>query len=290
MPNGPDHIIACDGGGSLCRIAIADVDGRVLASAEGQSANPATSMETAISSLQVTLHKARQSAGLNEIQIAKANAWFGLAGVISAGIATAIAEALPIDNVTVSDDRPTNMAGALGGTDGYVAAIGTGSFLGRQSGSEQRFIGGWGLRLGDEASGAWLGRRLLSRVLDWRDGVVDGTDLLAETFGQFDNRSDRIVLFANTAKPADFARFAPDVVQAANSGDPAGLSIMRDGARYIERSASALGFTEGAPLCLLGGVGPSYRPFLDDQFTGNITKAKGNALDGAIQLARSMKA
>ena len=89
-------------------------------------------------------------------------------------IATAIAEALPIDNVTVSDDRPTNMAGALGGTDGYVAAIGTGSFLGRQSGAEQRFIGGWGLRLGDEASGAWLGRRVLSRVLDWRDGVVDG--------------------------------------------------------------------------------------------------------------------
>lgn len=290
MSNGSDHIIACDGGGSTCRIAITNAQGTVLSKAEGPSANPATSMQDAIACLQDTLREAQQQAGLDDTQIKAASAWFGLAGVISPQIATEIATAMPIENITLSDDRPTNMAGALGQSDGFVAAIGTGSFLGRQIGADQRFVGGWGFRLGDQASGAWLGRQVLSRILDWRDGIVEGSDLLTEVFEEFGNQPDRIVIFANTASPADFARFAPKTVQAANGGDPAGVAILKTGAAYIEETALALGFNTGDALCLLGGVGPRYQPFLGANFTRNIVAPQGSALDGAIQLARGMAA
>ena len=290
MSNGPDHIIACDGGGSRCRIAITDAQANRLATTEGPSANPATSMAEAITCLRDTLRDAQRKAGLSDAEIKSADAWFGLAGVISPKIMSEIAGALPIDNITVSDDRPTNMAGAFGATDGYVAAIGTGSFLGSQNGVNQRFAGGWGFRLGDEASGAWLGRRLLSRILDWHDGIAEGSGLLEEVFNSLDQKPDQIVLFANSAAPADFASFAPQVVQAANRDDPVGITLMQDGARYIEDTATALGFSAGDALCLLGGVGPRYEPFLAADFTRNIVAPQGTALDGAIQLARGMAA
>ena len=44
-----------------------------------------------------------------------------------------------------------------------VAALGTGSVFAVQRAGVIRQIGGWGLVLGDEGSGAWIGRRSLSR-------------------------------------------------------------------------------------------------------------------------------
>ncbi len=290
MSDGPEHIIACDGGVSRCRVAIAQSGGAVLALAEGPAANPATSMSQAIACLQDTLADARRSAGLSAAQIKAAHAWFGLAGVINADIADEVARALPITAITVTDDRPTNMAGALGGADGFIAAIGTGSFLGHQNGTARQFVGGWGLRLGDQASGAWLGQRLLGHMLEWQDGLRDATPLLRQTFAHFGDDASAVVLFANDANPRAFADFAPRVVIAANSGDPAGLSLMQDGAAYIRQSLEILGFEPGDRLCFLGGLGPKYAKYLPAEFTANLTPPEGSALDGALTLAKGLSA
>lgn len=287
----PDsHIIGVDGGGSQCRVAIARADGMAIGAAKGAAANPATSLPDAVQTLLTTMESARADAGITQDQLAAAYAHFGLAGVINSQIATQVASAMPIRNIRVTDDRPTNMAGALGKADGYLAAIGTGSFIGRQQGSAQRFIGGWGFELGDEASGAWLGRQLLAAVLLWQDGLCAASGLLTETLRGFDSDPSALVLFGNQAAPTDFAAFAPKVVEAALAGDTVGIDIMRRGAGYVQTALETLGYQARDPLCLIGGLGPRYQAFFDPGFDCNVIAQQGTALEGAMTLAAALAA
>ncbi len=290
MRNRSGHIVGVDGGGTACRVAIADSDGATIATATGPAANPATSLKRALEAVGSTLEAAAGRAGLDAGWERAARAHLGLAGVINRPIADAVARALRFGAVRVTDDRPTVMAGALAGADGFVAAIGTGSFIGRQTGGAQTFAGGWGLRLGDQASGAWLGQRALSGVLEWRDGLRPGSDLLAQLLRRFDGDPGEIVMFAARAGPGDFAALAPVVLDAAEAGDANGTDLLAEGADYLRSALGVLGHRPGDPLCLTGGLGPAYATFLGAEFTGNLVAPKGSALDGAVALARSLSA
>jgi hypothetical protein len=79
----------------------------------------------------------------------------------------------------VVDDSVTALEGALGGANGTLASLGTGSFFIRKSPDGTRHVGGWGFQLGDEGSAAWLGRRALSLALRVADGRLP-PDPLAE--------------------------------------------------------------------------------------------------------------
>ncbi|MDJ0630995.1 MAG: BadF/BadG/BcrA/BcrD ATPase family protein [Rhodobacter sp.] len=289
MENGQSHIVAVDGGGSTCRVAVCSAAGTRLASAQGAAANPATSMDEAVANIRATVDEAWHKADLGRAALADARAYLGLAGVIDGCVAQAVEVSLPMGNVRVTDDRPTNMAGALGRRDGFLAALGTGSFLGRQRGDAQSFVGGWGFWLGDQASGAWIGRAALAAVLEWRDGLLPSSELLAELLAEFGQDPGAIVFYANTAAPPDYARFAPRVFDAAGAGDAAALGILRDGAAYLARALDSLGFRTGDALCLIGGVGPRFAAHLDHRYTGNLIEPQGSALDGAIQLALRMQ-
>lgn len=182
MTRNGGYLIGVDGGGSNCRMAIADAGGRVLARIAGPSANVTTSLGRGIAVLPETLERAR--------------AHIGLAGVKSDAIARAVAAGFPARDVAVTEDRPTVVAGAPGTRDGYVAAIGTGSFPGRRRRAGQSFIGGWGLMLGDQASGAWLGRKLLAALAEWRDGLRPGSDVLERTFAGFEGDDGAVTALA----------------------------------------------------------------------------------------------
>ena len=289
MMNGaPSYLVGVDGGGSNCRIAIANTDGRMLGKACGAAANPTTSLPGAVRAILDTLKMAQDNAGIDDADIATAHAHFGLAGAISDDIATQVAKAMPFADIHVTDDRATTMAGALGKNDGYVAAVGTGSFVGSKSGHQKTFVGGWGFELGDEASGAWLGRQLLATVLRQLDGMRAASKLLSETLNGFQNDTGAIVRFAKRATPSDFAEFAPKIVDAAHAGDAAGKEIMRRGADYLQAALETLNFQAGDPLCLSGGLGPQYQAYLRPDFTQNIVSPHASALEGALALAADM--
>ena len=60
---------------------------------------------------------------------------------------------------------------------------------------------------------------------------------------------------------------------------------MNKGARHLSESLDALGFLAGDTLCLSGGLGPHYAAYLAPAYTQNLIPERGNALDGAFQLA-----
>jgi glucosamine kinase len=274
-------IIGIDGGGTSCRVALRfGVDGPRHEVVLGP-ANVSTDFDAALQTIHAALDQMAGVANLPMRIIHSATAYAGLAGVMNQAIAARVAAALPFKNPTVTGDRPTTIAGALGESDGSVAAIGTGSFIGRQGAGTVQGLGGWGFYIGDQASGAWLFRRCLEQVMLCVDGLAPHTDLTRAVLENHDHDPGQIVTFSLRSTPADYARLARDVVAGAESGDPLGMRLMQEGADYIRQGLHVLGWQPGEPLCLTGGLGPAYARWLNLETIA----PKGTALDGALALA-----
>jgi glucosamine kinase len=277
------HIIACDGGGTGCRVVIADPWGRVLALGAGGPANVTSDFDGALANLHAALQQAVTVLGVGDLDGAVAH--FGLAGVVSADMAQRVAQALPIADVCVTSDQEVALAGALGWGDGVLMALGTGTIIAASKAGQVTRVGGWGLHLSDQASGAWLGRGALQQTLLCHDGMVAFCDLTRGLFDHFQRDPVALVAFATTATPADYARFAPQVIQAGVAGAPGGVDLMQRGADYLVQALAALQFGPRDALCLTGGVGPHYASYLPRAAKLAITPAKGSGLDGALSLA-----
>lgn len=285
----PSFFIGADGGGTGCRVAIADAEGRVRAIARGGPTNVTTAPDQAISNLLDTVRRSAQEAGLNAADIRAAPAHIGLAGVMTDGDAATVQKALPMARCTVTDDRPTTVTGALGSRDGAVAAIGTGSFVAFRRDARVWALGGWGLTLGDQASGAWLGRAALERTLLATDGLSAPSALTDRIHTHFGQEPNALVAFARDAAPSDFATFAPWVIEAAEARDANAQALMVRGAAYIDTCLQNTGLRPEDPLCLTGGLGPHYEPYLAPVNQARLHAPEGTALEGAVLLARQIK-
>ena len=279
-----EHFIGIDGGGSGCRVAIAKADGTVIGKGKAGSANATTDMDGTIAHIREALAMAADNAGLSDPVLAQAVAHAGVAGAMTREQADQISNALPMETI-VTEDKVTALKGALGDREGVLMAIGTGSLIGAAHGGQQRFMGGYGFILSDQASGAWLGRSLLAEVLLCHDGLVPPTTLTRAVFEDFDNDPNAIVAFAASAAPRDFGAFAPRIVKAAKSGDPLALNLMQSGSIYLTQALDTLGLSRSDVLCLVGGLGPSYADWLMPNHQAQLADAEGTPLDGALALA-----
>ena len=113
--------------------------------------------------------------------------YFYGAGVVSEKAAEVVSVAfrrvLPGFTVTVGSDLTAAAVASLGSSDGIAAILGTGSNSGLYLGGRiVRNIPAGGFILGDEGSGAWLGKRLLS---DYIKGMLPKSlsQALEEEFG-----------------------------------------------------------------------------------------------------------
>ena len=173
---------AVDGGGTGCRVRLALGDGVPLAQATGGPANYTTDAAQAVSNITDALTRATAQLSCPQ-QICALHV--GLAGILTQDDARDMAARLGFDHCTVSDDRLTTAVGALGDRDGAVLALGTGGFSALRRDGNLRFIGGWGLKVGDQASGAWLGRAVLEHTLLAHDGLAPHSDLTQHILARF---------------------------------------------------------------------------------------------------------
>lgn len=275
-----------DGGGTSCRIAFVGPNG-ARQEATGGPANVTSDFDGAINTISnlITGLQPGHAGGRLVLHL-------GLAGVTGSVMASRVEAALMSRlvgaKVRASGDQVTMAVGALGSGDGALIGIGTGSFVARQSGGQVRSLGGRGLILGDQASGGWLGLRLLQEVMLAHDNLRPVTPLVAELLTEHDHDPAQVIAFARDARPADFARLAPRILEAAQAGEPLAVALMSEGAGYLKSTLAVLGWRPGEPLCVGGGLGPAYVPYLDRQMQDAVTPAKGTALDGALILAAQL--
>ena len=270
--------LGLDGGGTGCRAVLADRDGRVLGRGEGGPANINSDRDGALAAIMDTAGQALDGRAPGDVA-----ACLGLAGANISGARNWLGPMLPFGRVRVVHDAVTAVAGALGAGDGIVAAIGTGSVFSRQIGGAVETIGGWGPVLGDEASGAWMGRLLLTLTLRTQDGLVEPTDLTLAVLDKLGG-PQQIVGLARGASGADFARIARLMLE--YPGDPVAEQVLDAACDYVIQAITRLQGGRDLPVTFTGGLGPIFADRLFDRW--NQRPARGTPLDGALRLALEM--
>ncbi|MDA7427066.1 ATPase [Primorskyibacter aestuariivivens] len=277
------QVIAIDGGGTRCRVAAHD--GHETIMIETGSANVSSDFDGAVTQITEGLGKLAARLECPVEDLLAVPAFAGLAGVVDGAIADRLRDALPFHNLRVTDDRIPALRGALGPRDGAIAHCGTGSFFAARIGGTHHLAGGWGPVLGDEASAVWVGRKALALALETVDGRHAPSPLCAQLLTQFGG-APGIVDFAGSARPSEFGAIAPLVTQHAGDGDPIAMSILQTGAEDIARGLRHVGWTPGLAICLTGGIGPHFAPYLPEPLRSSVTEPAGAPLDGAIALAQ----
>ncbi|TXH95358.1 MAG: ATPase [Pseudorhodobacter sp.] len=270
--------LGIDGGGTGCRAALADASGQILARAEAGPANIFSNRELALQNILAVAQDALVRATGSTDRLPALRAGLGLAGANASGASDWLAAHLPFAATRIETDAMTTTKGALGRNDGIVAALGTGSVFAIQQAGRVRQIGGWGFWLGDEGSGAVLGRTLFARALRALDGVHDMTPLLQSVLDHF-QAPDRLVAFSLAAKPADYAAWAPRLF---HSPDPAAKIILAKATDEVRATIAALQPDPALPVTFIGGLGPNFADLIPDWPQ---RPAQGTALDGALLLA-----
>jgi glucosamine kinase len=283
-------LIGVDGGGTSCRAAIASLDGAVLGRAQSGASNITSNLEGATVNILDAVHSAVKAAGLPADSIKHAAAFLGLAGANVGDFGQRLSQALPFALHKIGGDAPIALQGALGDHDGAIAILGTGSAFMARKGNTVRLIGGWGFQLSDLGGGARLGREALEMVFLAHDGIVEKSELTKELMAEFSNSPEELVLFAKSAKPVDFGRFAPVILKHLNSGDKNALRLIKWAAKSIDDAFDALDLEPGDQIALLGGLAKFYPPYLAQHHRARLIDPKADALTGAIALAGKLAA
>jgi glucosamine kinase len=271
--------LGLDGGGTGCRAAIADDQGHILGRGDGGPANINSDPQGATVSILAAATAAMVQANARPTDLV---AVLGLAGGGLAQPAAAMQNRLPFARSLVVNDAVTAARGALGRSNGILVAMGTGSVLAVQRNGKLRQYGGRGFLMGDEGSGAVLGRTLLSLAMRAGDGFAPDSPLLVQIRDEFSGH-DGIIAFGNTASPAEFAALAPRIVV---SDDPQAQRIMQDAVTQISDAIRVLQAGQSLPVVCLGGLGDIYAARLAQDW--DVQPAKGTSVDGALAMARDI--
>lgn len=269
--------LGIDGGGTGCRAAASDAADCILGHGTAGPANVNTDLPGTRANVLAAAGEAL--AGRDPKHVV---AVLGLAGANVRSAAEALRASLPFAHIRIVSDAVTAARGALGASDGIVAAMGTGSVFAVQRGGVMRQFGGRGFLLGDEGSGAVLGRALLSRALRAEDGFAEMTPLLRSLLEEFDG-VEGVIRFATTARPAEFGALAPRLI---DSLDPAAEAIFGAAVAELRSILATLQGAAPLPVTFLGGLGPAYAARLAGLWT--IRPALGSGVDGALAMARAL--
>jgi glucosamine kinase len=276
-----------DGGGTKCRIRIRGQDGALLGEAEGGLANLYSDLGAAVATILATITEALAKAGLKPEDRRHMHVGLGLAGAVTEQTTTAVRQALrPFASVSVDVDAYAACLGAHDGGDGGIVIAGTGSAGLALVQGQRHCIGGFGFPLGDQGSGAIIGRNALRRAALSLDNLLPASPLLDDLLGQFNRDRDAFADWARHALPRDYAQFAPRIFAAAAQGDRHGHALVEETAQAVARLAFEL-LARGAPsIALVGGLARPLAPYLPHQLRPHLVEAKRDPLDGAIMMAR----
>jgi glucosamine kinase len=281
-------LLGVDGGGTCCRARLTAYSGAVLGESLTGPANLRLGLEQSFGEVFKAATLCLDQAGLSREHLGRITACLALAGASEpSDLAAAQAYEHPFGRALITTDAHAACIGAHGDRDGGIVVIGTGTVGWAVLNGRSFRVGGWGLPLSDEGSGAWLGGEALRRVLWAHDGRIPWTPLLRALFAEFNDDPHAIVRWTQNAAPRDFGSLVPRIVDHIERGDPTARELMKQTASHIDALAARL-FAAGAErLSLVGGCARFVQPWLDERTKSHLVKPAGDALEGALHLARS---
>ncbi|MBB3937197.1 glucosamine kinase [Aureimonas phyllosphaerae] len=268
---------------------VRSLDGMLVGEAQGGTANVFAGLDAALATIVATTERALGAGGLGAVDLARCHVGLGLAGANVPAVAEALhARPLPFAAFGLETDAVTACRGAFAGGEGGIAILGTGTAYCVRARGAQTLLGGWGMLVSDQGSGADLGRRALAEALMALDGARPLTPFCAAVLDRFDGSAGAIVEFARTALPRDFGTLAPLVWDHAERGDPAAERLVAAALVDIEPMLRRMLELGSPALALLGGQAPRYRPRLSPDLAALVVEPAGDAMEGGIDLAREV--
>lgn len=279
--------LGVDGGATSCRARLCALEGNLLGEGLSGPANIHSDLLGSLQSIQAACKSAFETAGLNPLNTCQTHAGLGLAG---AGVSSACEGARcglgAFASIIVDTDAYIAWLGAHQGTDGAVVILGTGSAGLAVINGRRISVGGWGPEVSDEAGGQRMGREALRRALWAFDGRTEKTQLTTKILDHFAWDPARIACFAAKATSAEYAEFAPLVLECASVGDPLAVTLVEEAAEAATHIITRM-VDVGAPaVTLIGGLAKPLTPWLAADVRRLICEPKSDPLAGAILMAR----
>src|SRR6478609_7223101 len=282
-----NFFIGIDGGASCCRARLRDMEGNLLGEGFGGPANIHLDLDLARESIRTASRAAIRAVGLDERILHRAYAGLGLAGAGLRGACEQLRAGLTsFASTVVSTDAYIAWLGAHHGGNGGIVILGTGSCGLAFVDGRRLEVGGWGAEISDEAGGQRMGREALRRSLWAFDGRANRTELSTAILERFDWDPAKIVCFASTATPADYAELAPLVLECASREDPLAIAIVREAADAATRIIERLKDVGCPAISVIGGLAAPLTEWLVPNVRSHLSAPQSDPLDGAILMAR----
>ncbi len=276
-----------DGGGTGCRARIEDAGGRVLGTGIAGPAALRLGVERALAEVEKACRAALADAGLDADALGALHVAAGLAGLGRKGLAEQLAvRPYPYRSMVYAHDATTACLGAHGAREGGIVIVGTGSIGFAVVGDREVRVGGYGFPISDEGSGADLGLHAVRLALRAHDQRMVATHLTRDVMLRFHDDPFEAIAWMDRATATDYATLAPLVMRHADAGDAVARRIVRDAAEQIDELVRRLAACGASRVALLGGLASPMQPWLAPDVQRRLVPVEGDAVDGALHLAR----
>lgn len=306
----PRYYLGVDGGGTNCRVRLANENLETLAEVKnGRSNLQIDGGDPAYKAISDGARDVFNAAGIDFAEAANTYACFGMAGgrMDSARDAFA-ARPWPFAGVKVYDDIDIAHAGALGGGEGGVVIIGTGSAAMSIVNGQRHQAGGWGFHIGDQVSGAILGRELVRYAVEAEDGLVEASALTRAVVAALGGSNQAVMswsfatdmdlkLFSDDGSegcddaligraPGEFGKLMPLWFDYLEQKDPVALKLLDIQIGYVDTYMRWFKSHGASVVAIVGGLGQRLFPILQQQYGDFVALPKYEPLHGAVILAR----
>ncbi len=289
MPSVPSHIqifAGIDGGGTRCRVRLRDASGQMIGQAEGGAGNIRLGLELVWGHMLSALDEALAQSGRDRSAYAALSLGLGLAGIADAGDAARTVAAGPVvARCDAASDAHAAVLGAFSGGNGGILISGTGSSAYAWVDGKGTQVGGWGFELCDDGSAADLGRCALRATLDAMDGMAPQSSMTQAIASRFGSAAG-IVHFVTDARPCDYGKLSPLVMQFAEAGDAVAVALVEQEARDMGRYIARLNEIGAHKVALVGGMAQVLRPWLSPSVHTVLTEPQHDAVEGALLMAQ----
>ncbi|MBJ3784849.1 BadF/BadG/BcrA/BcrD ATPase family protein [Devosia sediminis] len=306
----PRYYLGVDGGGTNCRVRLANEHLETLAEVKnGRSNLQIDGGDPAYKAITDGARDVFEAAGIDFAEAANTYACFGMAGGrMDSARAEFAARPWPFAGVKVYDDIDIAHAGALGGGEGGVVIIGTGSAAMSIVNGTRYQAGGWGFHIGDQMSGAILGRALVRYAVEANDGMVEASPLTSAVTAALGGDNQAIMtwsfatemdlkLFSDDGSegcddaligraPGEFGKLMPLWFDYLEQNDPVALKLLDTQLGYIDAYVRWFKSHGAEVMAIVGGLGQRLYPRLQQHYGTFVALPKFEPLHGAVILAR----
>ncbi|MEO8686120.1 MAG: BadF/BadG/BcrA/BcrD ATPase family protein [Devosia sp.] len=304
------YYLGVDGGGTNCRVRLADENLNTLAEVRnGRSNLQIDGGEPAFKAISDGTRDVFAAANVDFAETRNTFACFGMAGGrMDSARDEFAARPWPFAGVKVYDDIDIAHAGALGGNDGAVIIVGTGSAAMAIVDGQRHQCGGWGFQIGDQMSGAILGRELARYSVEAEDGLVEASPLTKAVIDRLGGSNQAAMSWSFAVDldikiisrdgtegcddaligraPAEFGKLMPLLIDYLDQGDPVARKMLDIQLGYVDSYVRWFQARNAKVMAIVGGFGQRIFPLLQHRYGDFVALPLYEPLHGAVILAK----